>query len=144
MTSHFCCSKIGNTPATSLSMSTENETLQVLLPCTINLLRCQATQLRNGLVKASEQQCRANPETDCSANQLKLALKAVEEALSILKDCEISHEIPKKEEGQEQKNGKPLTIFERANCFQSWDASRRQEKQGSQQRQMAVKRKLSE
>ena len=50
----------------------------------------QVTQLRNGLVKAIEQTSLANPEAEGAVNQLRLALKAVEEALLLLQDCEVN------------------------------------------------------
>ena len=126
-------------------MSTENGgPRQKPLPCSVNLLRHQVTQLRNGLVKAIEQTSLANPEAEGAVNQLRLALKAVEEALLLLQDCEVNHEVPKRESCEEHMDGKPLTIIDRARIFQSWDASRRQEKQGRQQSQRSVKRKLSE
>ena len=126
-------------------MSTENGgPRQKPLPCSVNLLRHQVTQLRNGLVKAIEQTSLANPEAEGAVNQLRLALKAVEEALLLLQDCEVNHEVPKRESCEEHMDGKPLTIIDRARIFQSWDASRRQEKQGRQQSQGSVKRKLSE
>ena len=53
----------------------------------------QVTQLRNGLVKAIEQTSLANPEAEGAVNQLRLALKAVEEALLLLQDCEVNHEV---------------------------------------------------
>ena len=126
-------------------MSTENGgPRQKPLPCSVNLLRHQVTQLRNGLVKAIEQISLANPEAEGAVNQLRLALKAAEEALLFLQDCEVNHEVPKRESREEHMDGKPLTIIDRAKIFQSWDASRRQEKQDRQQSQRSVKRKLIE
>ena len=126
-------------------MSTENGLpRQKPLPCSVNLLRHQVTQLRNGLVKAIEHTSLANPEAEGAVKQLRVAMKAAEEALLLLQDCEVNHEVPKRESCEESVDGKPLTIMDRARLFQSWDASRRQEARGRQQDQRFAKRKLIE
>lgn len=143
--SRFLLLKLGNTPVPALFMSTD-KTQQRQVPCAIALIRCQATQLRNELVKVSEQKCCTSPEPDRLANQLKLALRAAEEVLSTLQECENIHADSEKAESLDCKKVKSLTIFERASMFQSWDMHRRHKevKQDTQQQQKAVKRKLSD
>ena len=126
-------------------MSTETERpRQTPLPCSANLLSHQVTQLRDGLVKATENVSLAGPGMEGAVTQLKLALRALEGALVLLANDEGNHGVPKRESGDEQTDGKPLTAIDRARIFQRWDASRRQEKHGRQQSQESVKRKFDE
>ena len=80
-------------------MSTETERpRQKPLPCSASLLSHPVTQLRNGLVKATDNVSLAGgPGTEGAVTQLKLALRALEGALVLLANDEGNHVAPKRE-----------------------------------------------
>ena len=126
-------------------MSTEIERpRQKPLSGSASLVSHQVAQLRNGLVKATDNVSLAGPGTEGAVTQLKVALRALEEALLLLANDEGNHGVPKRESCEEQTDGKPLTVIDRARIFQRWDASRRQEQHGRQQSQRSIKRKFDE
>ena len=126
-------------------MSTEIERpRQKPLSCSVSLVSHQVAQLRNGLVKATDNVSLAGPSTEGAVTQLKVALRALEEALLLLANDEGNHGVPKRESCEAQTDGKPLTVIDRARIFQRWDASRRQEQHGRQQSQRSIKRKFDE
>ena len=126
-------------------MGTESERpRQKPLPCSANLLSHQVTQLRKGLAKATDNANLAGTGTENAINQLKLALRALDQALVLLANEEGNHVVSTREPSEEQADRKSLTAIDRAKIFQRWEASRWQEKHGKQQSQISVKRKLDE
>ena len=64
-------------------MGMENERpRQKPLPCSANLLSHQVTQLRKDLAKATDNASLAGVGTENAVNQLKLALRALDQATS--------------------------------------------------------------
>ena len=126
-------------------MSTETERpRQKPLSCSANPLSHQVTQLRKGLAKATDNVSLAGTDTEKAVNQLKLALRALDQALVLLANEEGNHVASKRESSEKQADRKSLTAIDRAKIFQRWEASRGQAKHGRQQSQSSVKRKLDE
>ena len=126
-------------------MGTESERpRQKPLPCSANLLSHQVTQLRKGLAKATDNANLAGTGTENAINQLKLALRALDQALVLLANEEGNPVVSTRESSEEQADRKSLTAIDRAKIFQRWEASRWQDKHGKQQSQISVKRKLDE
>lgn len=103
------------------------ETPKCLVPCAIAETCRKMTQLRNELVAVSEQQCNIMRAPCKEGNQLKAALKAMDDAISKLHECEntCGKSMPMTE--QEPISTTPLSIFERASLFQSWDLKRKRQ-----------------
>ena len=118
-----------------------DKTPKCLGPCAIAEVCRKATQLRNELVAVSEQQCSIMREPHKGGNQLKLALKAVDEAISKLHECENTCGNSTPMARQEPISTTPLSISERASVFQSWDMKRKrqEQKQIPTQQQKAAK-----
>ena len=117
---------------------------QTPLPCSANLLSHQVTQLRKDLAKATDNASLAGVGTESAINQLRLALRALDQALVLLANEEKNHVVSTRETCEERADRKPLTAIDRAKIFQRWEASRWQEKHGRQQSWSSMKRKLDE
>ena len=99
-------------------MSTETERpRQKPLPCSANPLSHQVTQLRNGLVQATDKVSLAGMDTEKAVKQLKLALGALDEAIVFQANEEGNHVVPKRESCEEQTDRKSLTAIDRAKIF---------------------------
>lgn len=123
---------------------TGNEDAQGRTPCTIASLCSQTIQLRDGLASANARTCCNHKGTESSDSRVQLALEAIEKALSILQEVEQSHACSQRKMKQKDRHREPLTVFERANIFQSWSECREQRSQDSQQQRTASKRKAGE
>ena len=117
---------------------------QTTLPCSANLLSHQVTQLRKDLAKATDNASLAGEGTESAVNQLRLALRALDQALVLLANEERNHVVSTRETCEERADRKPLTAIDRAKIFQRWEARRWEEKHGKQQSWNSMKRKLDE
>ena len=101
----------------------------------------KAIQLRNELAAVSEQQSNSKRELYKEGSQLKVALKAVDEAISKLQECGKTCGNPTSMVKQEPVSKMALSLFERASLFQSWDRKRKHQEQHrpSAQQQKAAK-----
>ena len=106
-----------------------DETPNCLMPCAIAEICRKVTQLRNELGAVSEQQCNSMQEPHKVGNQLKSALKAMDEAISKLHECENTCGNSMPMARQEPIRATPISIFERASLFQSRDMKRRRQEQ---------------
>ena len=117
------------TPVGSTAFYIKMETPKCQVPCAIAEICRKMIQLRTELDAVSERQGNTTQEPFKESNQMKLALKAMDEAISKLHECEnvCGKSIPMA--AQEPTRTAPLSIFERATLFQSWDTKRKRQEQ---------------
>lgn len=106
-----------------------DETPKFLVPCAIAGICRKATQLRNELAAVSEQQSNSMRELYSEGSQLKVALKAMDDAISKLQECGNTCGNPMPMARQEPISTTPLSLIERASLFQSWDMKRKHQEQ---------------
>ena len=98
-------------------------------PCVITGICRKATQLRNELAAVSDQQSNSLSGLHKEDNQVKAALKAMDDAIVKLQDCKkmCPNLLPVPE--QEPISTTSLSLFERAAMFQSWERKRKNPEQ---------------
>ena len=118
-----------------------DEIPEVPKPSVIISICCKVTQLRNELAAVIDQQPNSMSGLHTEDNQVKVALKAMDDAIAKLQNCgKICPDLvplPK----QEPISTTSLSLFERSAMFQSWDRKRKNPEQSrpSLQQQKAAK-----
>lgn len=132
-------------PNDSIVFCIKMETPECLVPCAIAEICRRMTQLRKELVEVSEQQCNTMRAPCKDGNQMKLALKAMDDAILKLQECQNSSGKSMPIARQEPTSTMPRSIFERASLFQSWDMKRKHQEQNQPpaQQQKAAKSQTS-
>ena len=100
---------------------------EVPKPSVITGICRKAIQLRNELAAVIDQQPMS--ELHKEDNQVKAALKAMDDAVAKLQDCGEMCPNPLPLPKQEPTSTTSLTLFERAVMFQSWERKRKNSEQ---------------
>ena len=96
-------------------------------PMVITGIYCKAIQLRKELAVATDQLSKSELHTD--GNQMKAALKSMDDAIAKLEQCREMDFNPLPVPKKQPINTKSLTLSERAVIFQSWERKRKNSEQ---------------
>ena len=120
----FSCSKPSAVDACYRLMDTIPEASE---PRVITGIYCRAIQLRKELAVAADQLSKSELHTD--GNQMKAALKSMDDVIAKLEKCRERDPNPLPVPKKQPINTKSLTLSERAVIFQSWERKRKNSEQ---------------